>query len=56
MGYDRLGNPAFRIPIDVEAVTRGAQAVAKADASSLEATREYRTSCHRLSNEAIVIT
>jgi hypothetical protein len=56
VAYDRQGSPAFRISIDVDAVARGAEAMAKADASSLEAMRDYRTACHRLANEAIVIT
>jgi hypothetical protein len=43
--FDRQGRLAFRIPVDVDAVQRAIEAMERAKAGALEATRHYRTDC-----------
>jgi len=54
-GYDREGRTVLRVALDLDAAKRGAEAVARAEALSLEATRDFRRTCRHPSDDPLVI-
>jgi hypothetical protein len=58
VGHDRAGQVLFRLPIDIEAIRRGREAMRQAMEATSEMARNFATACQRdkRSQDAIIIT